>query len=81
MSDIKQTDIYRAVKLEKFFLSLSFLRNTSIVAIVVFVFLFFKDKNEIYLNLAIILFAFILIANNLQSFFNNFLKKVRNKKN
>lgn len=80
MSDIKQTDIYRAVKLEKFFLSLSFLRNASIVAIVIFVFLFFKDKNEIYLDLTIILFAFVLIANNLQSFFNNFLKKVRNKK-
>lgn len=79
MNDIKQTDIYRAVKLEKFFLLLKFLRNISFLAIPIFIFFFFKGDGAIYLDLAIILFAFILILNNLRSFFENFLKVPRNK--
>jgi len=80
MNNIKQTDIYRAVRLEKFFLLLKFLRNVSVIAILGFIFLFFKDGIGLYIDIAIILFAFILIANNLKSFFENYLKKVKNKK-
>jgi len=80
MNNIKQTDIYRAVRWEKFFLLLKFLRNVSIIAIFGFIFFFFKDGVGFYIDIAIILFAFILIANNLKSFFENYLKKVKNKK-
>lgn len=80
MNNIKQTDIYRAVRLEKLFLLLKFLRNASIIAVFGFIFLFFKDGIGLYIDIAIILFAFILIANNLKSFFENYLKKVKNKK-
>lgn len=78
MNNIKRTSIYKAIQIEKLFSLLKIIKFISFAGIIVSFILFIKESNA-YLNIIILLLALILIINNLISFFENFLKKPRNK--